>query len=298
MRDEKMKDVISNLFRGIAMGSADIIPGVSGGTIALITGIYARLIGAIRGIFSMIETGESISLITGDNARRKKIFKKSDPSLIFPLLTGIFIAVFLLSNLIVHLVENFEIGTYSFFIGLVVASSILLAFQSGLDKMYRVLIMAIGIAIGALLAGMPATFQFTGWAILFISGAVAITAMILPGISGSLVILMLGQYERVLQAVKDISILEILIFISGCIVGLGAFSNLLSRLMRDHEKSTKAFLVGLMLGSLRYQWDIISTAGIEEPLKAATSLMFITIGIMVIMLIGYLSRAHHEKQEA
>lgn len=298
MRDEKMKDVISNLFRGIAMGSADIIPGVSGGTIALITGIYARLIGAIRGIFSMIETGESISLITGDNARRKKIFKKSDPSLILPLLTGIFIAVFLLSNLIVHLVENFEIGTYSFFIGLVVASSILLAFQSGLDKMYRVLIMAIGIAIGALLAGMPATFQFTGWAILFISGAVAITAMILPGISGSLVILMLGQYERVLQAVKDISILEILIFISGCIVGLGAFSNLLSRLMRDHEKSTKAFLVGLMLGSLRYQWDIISTAGIEEPLKAATSLMFITIGIMVIMLIGYLSRAHHEKQEA
>ncbi|MFP4189963.1 MAG: DUF368 domain-containing protein [Candidatus Woesearchaeota archaeon] len=293
-----MKDVISNLFRGIAMGSADIIPGVSGGTIALITGIYARLIGAIRGIFSMIETGESISLITGDNARRKKIFKKSDPSLILPLLTGIFIAVFLLSNLIVHLVENFEIGTYSFFIGLVVASSILLAFQSGLDKMYRVLIMAIGIAIGALLAGMPATFQFTGWAILFISGAVAITAMILPGISGSLVILMLGQYERVLQAVKDISILEILIFISGCIVGLGAFSNLLSRLMRDHEKSTKAFLVGLMLGSLRYQWDIISTAGIEEPLKAATSLMFITIGIMVIMLIGYLSRAHHEKQEA
>ncbi|MFP4655972.1 MAG: DUF368 domain-containing protein [Candidatus Woesearchaeota archaeon] len=293
-----MKDVISNLFRGIAMGSADIIPGVSGGTIALITGIYARLIGAIRGIFSMIETGESISLITGDNARRKKIFKKSDPSLILPLLTGIFIAVFLLSNLIVHLVENFEIGTYSFFIGLVVASSILLAFQSGLDKMYRVLIMAIGIAIGALLAGMPATFQFTGWAILFISGAVAITAMILPGISGSLVILMLGQYERVLQAVKDISILEILIFISGCIVGLGAFSNLLSRLMRDHEKSTKAFLVGLMLGSLRYQWDIISTAGIEEPLKAATSLMFITIGTMVIMLIGYLSHTRYRRQEA
>ena len=284
----KIKDFVLNGIKGLAMGSADIIPGVSGGTIALITGIYPRLIQAIKETYSAISQKE-IFLIFTNQKKRKEIFSKIDFLLLLPLLMGIFIAVFSLSNIISHLVTSYPIATYSFFVGLIISSAIILSLESGLKRLSRFAIMIVGLILGSALANISTIFEFSGWTILFLSGAIAITAMILPGISGSLIILMLGQYERMLNAVRNLDILPILIFISGCIIGLGMFSNLLHHLMKNHEKKTKSFLVGLMLGSIRYQWNIISVE-VTNAVDISSAIIFIAFGIILISIINMVAR--------
>ncbi len=288
MAKKNGKDVLTNLLKGLAMGSADIIPGVSGGTIALITGIYTRLISAIDEIFTIFNTREFLVLFTGGSDKKKEIIRRIDVPLVLPLLIGILVAVFGLSRMISFLVQDHAIATYSFFIGLVLSSAVILASHSDISNLKRILTMTLGFLSGLLLAGIPATFTFEGWTIIFLAGAIAITAMILPGISGSLMILMLGQYERMLQAVSDLNVLKILLFVSGCIVGLGTFSKILNRLMHEHEKSTKSFLVGLMLGSIRYQWDIISL-GYGEAVNIAISVIFVVFGIITILILSHWS---------
>ncbi len=289
MHKRGLKDISLNMFRGMAMGMADLVPGVSGGTVAFITGIYMRLLDAIRGVFDILSSGEILTIISGKGKARREVLGKIDFALIIPLLTGILLSVFILSGAIIYLVEEHAVATYSFFIGLVLASTVMLSRDVDMFRDGRVFILASGFLFGFTLAGVPAIFGFSGWTILFISGAIAITAMILPGVSGSLMILMMGQYERMLQAVNQMDIVSIMIFILGCIIGLWAFSSTLSRLMKEHPGKTKTFLIGLMLGSLRYQGNIISDNFIGA-MTASKVMIFITLGIISIICLDILAR--------
>ena len=237
------------------MGIADIIPGVSGGTIALITGIYIRLVHAISGINLRFIS----RLVKGDFEGAKKYIGDIDFQLFIPLLTGIGLAVFLMSNLLDYLLQNFEASTYAFFFGLILASAVLLYKQI---KGFSVKIMIFSIAgflAGFFLSGL-ATLQIGhSLPVIFLSGMIAICAMILPGISGAFMLLFLGMYDYMIDVLKNLQFLEIFIFILGALIGILAFSRVLNYILRKYESITISFLIGLMLGALRLLYDNIAS---------------------------------------
>ena len=188
----KFVDFFSIFIRGILMGSADIVPGVSGGTIALITGIYERLVHSISTInFTFIKP-----LLKGDlKGFKERLFYEIDFKFFIPLLCGIGLAMLTLANVISYCMDVYTALTYSFFLGLIIASSYIFVSLNPIAMNHT----------------LP---------ILFISGLIAICAMILPGISGSFLLLLLGQYEYMLNALKTMSLSEIVVFCAGAFIGI------------------------------------------------------------------------------
>ena len=239
-----------HVLRGVLMGSADVVPGVSGGTIALIVGIYRELVTTVR----------TAAAAAGHLLRFRwplalAAFKSIDWWFIGPLLLGIAAAILTLARVIETMLHDYPIGTSAFFFGLV-AGTIPIAWSYLRDPGVRHL----GIAAIAAVA----TFVVLGFrgdavsdpspALVFGAGAVAICAMILPGISGSLILLMIGLYDRVIAALNDRDIGLIATFAAGAIIGLALFSTLLDYLLRRYHDLVMAALVGLLLGSLRVLW--------------------------------------------
>ena len=251
----RAKETLIIFIKGLFMGIADIIPGVSGGTIALITGIYIRLVHAISGINLRFIS----RLVKGDFEGAKKYIGDIDFQLFIPLLTGIGLAVFLMSNLLDYLLQDFEASTYAFFFGLILASAVLLYKQI---KGFSVKIMIFSIAgflAGFFLSGL-ATLQIGhSLPVIFLSGMIAICAMILPGISGAFMLLFLGMYDYMINVLKNLQFLEIFIFILGALIGILAFSRVLNYILRKYESITISFLIGLMLGALRLLYDNIAS---------------------------------------
>ena len=251
----RAKETLIIFIKGLFMGIADIIPGVSGGTIALITGIYIRLVHAISGINLRFIS----RLVKGDFEGAKKYIGDIDFQLFIPLLTGIGLAVFLMSNLLDYLLQNFEASTYAFFFGLILASAVLLYKQI---KGFSVKIMIFSIAgflAGFFLSGL-ATLQIGhSLPVIFLSGMIAICAMILPGISGAFMLLFLGMYDYMIDVLKNLQFLEIFIFILGALIGILAFSRVLNYILRKYESITISFLIGLMLGALRLLYDNVAS---------------------------------------
>jgi putative membrane protein len=251
----RAKETLIIFIKGLFMGIADIIPGVSGGTIALITGIYIRLVHAISGINLRFIS----RLVKGDFEGAKKNIGDIDFQLFIPLLTGIGLAIFLMSNLLDYLLQNFEASTYAFFFGLILASAVLLYKQI---KGFSVKIMIFSIAgflAGFFLSGL-ATLQIGhSLPVIFLSGMIAICAMILPGISGAFMLLFLGMYDYMIDVLKNLQFLEIFIFILGALIGILAFSRVLNYILRKYESITISFLIGLMLGALRLLYDNIAS---------------------------------------
>jgi len=238
------------------MGTADIIPGVSGGTIALITGIYERLVHAI----SSIDLRFISRFIKRDFNGAKKSIRNIDFQLFIPLLMGIGLAIILMSRVMDYFLQNVEAPTYAFFFGLILASAVLLYRKV---EGFSVIIMLFSIT------GFLAGFFFTGLTtlqighslpIIFVSGMIAICAMILPGISGAFILLLLNQYEYMLSVLKDFQFLEIFIFIIGALIGILAFSRVLDRVLRKYKSYTLAFLIGLMLGALRLLYENVESS--------------------------------------
>ncbi len=242
------------------MGAADIVPGVSGGTIALILGIYERLIASIR-------TGaRSLGrLARGDIGGFVSQFKAIEWTFIGPLLVGIGAAFVVLSSLIDRLLTNEPEAMAGMFFGLVVAS-ILVAWQllSNRDPARMAVLAAVavvaffvlGLQSGAVADASPIAFLLTG--------AIAICAMILPGISGSFLMLMLGMYAAFVGAVHDREITNLLLFVIGALAGLAAFSTLLWWILEHHRDTLLAALIGLMAGSLRVLWPWPNGVGTIE----------------------------------
>ncbi len=236
-------------FTGFAMGAADIVPGVSGGTMAFILGAYETLINAIKS-FNV----EAIRLALG--LKFASLLNDHIPvRFLVTLGIGLLTAVLLLSNALGHLLETQPLFIFAFFGGLIVASIV----SVGLKIRWSLAALAALIA-GAVFAfwlvGLPALEDSSHDGLtLFLSGMVAICAMLLPGISGSFILLILGQYKYILDAVRARDIVPLIFVAMGALVGILAFSRVISWLLRHYESVTIAALVGFMIGSLRVIWQ-------------------------------------------
>ena len=235
--------------KGVLMGMADTVPGVSGGTIAFITGIYERLIEGINSI----DLKMPFYLFKGDFGRLKEAFFSVDFALFIPLGTGIVTAFLAFSKLMVMALQNYPAVTFGFFFGLILASALKVFGRVSEHSMGGTSFGFLGFLFGFLITGLDALASIHSLLMLFFAGFTAVFALILPGISGSFILLILGQYEYIINAVHGFSghLLELTVFISGGVVSLFSFSKLLSYLFRKHEDITLLFLAGLMVGSLR-----------------------------------------------
>lgn len=258
------------------MGVANIIPGVSGGTIALITGIYERLLHSI----SRIDFKFILYFLKGDLNEANRNIREIDFKLFVPLIAGIGLASWLTSNIIDFLLQNFTAPTYAFFFGLILASAVLVYKKVSGFAIKNILSLVTGFLFAFLLVGLATQQIGHSLTTLFLSGVLAICAMILPGISGAFVLLLLGQYEYIIKVLKDLRFLEMFTFGLGALTGLLLFSRLVNYLLNKYKSPTMFFLNGLMLGALRlpYQKIMSSTDSILPVLISATlglSIIFI-----------------------
>ncbi|MEM9052900.1 MAG: DUF368 domain-containing protein [Bacteroidota bacterium] len=241
------KDYGMLALKGVGMGAADVVPGVSGGTIAFITGIYEELIETI----SNISLG---SLQTLFKEGVKPFWKEINGNFLLGLFAGIFLSLISLAKLITFLLDAHPIAIWSFFFGLVLASVPLVAKSIKNWSGSRYFGFGAGAVIAYLITELPPVEDPGATWYLFASGMIAICAMILPGISGSFILLLLGSYSTVLQAVNDRDLLSIGIFGGGCIVGILAFSRFLKWMFARYHDVTIAVLSGFLLGSLNKLW--------------------------------------------
>lgn len=233
--------------KGIAMGAADVVPGVSGGTIAFISGIYEELITSINNI-----NLQALKILKTEGI--KKAWQHVNGNFMAALFLGIGISILSLAKLVHYLLDENPIMVWSFFFGLVVASIIFVGKQIKVWDIKAI----VGFAAAAILAyyitTLPAMAQHGGYFYMFISGALAICAMILPGISGAFILVLLGSYGTILGAISTFDIKTIAVFILGIIVGILSFARLLKYLFTHYENLTLAILTGFILGSLNKIW--------------------------------------------
>ncbi|MFP4111606.1 MAG: DUF368 domain-containing protein [Candidatus Woesearchaeota archaeon] len=281
-------------FKGLLMGSADIVPGVSGGTIALITGIYTRLVDGISNFFKVLNFESLKAFATFDKKKIKYIIRSIDFALFIPLFLGIATAFLSLANLIHYLMEEATVKTYAFFFGLILGSAVFLYKKLKHIDLNTILFAIIGFLISFLVTGFTGVSANHSFPVIFGSGAIAITAMILPGISGSFMLVLLNQYEYVIGAIKDLNIGIIFVFALGAFFGLLAFTRLLKYLLHSKENLTMGFLIGLMLGSLRLQYTIIS----ENQMTTPVFIWMIVVGIIgfsIVFLLDLFGKRYEEK---
>ncbi len=284
-----MLDKILIIAKGVAMGAADVVPGVSGGTIALLTGIYPRLINAITGLNT-----DSIKQLF--QAKFKSFWQSIDGNFILPLIIGIASAFLLLAHPIKHAIENYPILMWSFFFGLIIASAALIIKHIPDKKPIQYLWLIPGILFG-LWVGSLTTIPFPSNNIaVLMAGMLAICAMILPGISGSFILVILGMYETLITAVAERQWSTLLIFVCGAILGLLVFSRIIKWVLNRFYNITLFFLSGLMLGSLVKVWPWKSSELINimpsdhfEP-ETIKAILFMSLAFVVVFLVDFLGR--------
>lgn len=261
-----MKSRLFLFLKGVAMGAADVVPGVSGGTIAFISGIYEELLLSIRSI-----TPVNIAMLWQKGFG--SFWKAINGSFLAVLLSGILLSIFSLAKLFGYLLTHHPVPLWSFFFGLIVASLIVVGRKVSNWGLTSVLAFQTGMIIGyTIISSVPTETTESLWFV-FLSGAIAICAMILPGISGSFILLLLGKYEFMLQSISEMRIAVIAVFGVGCVVGLLSFARLLSWMFKKYHDMTVALMVGFMLGSLPKVWpwkEVLewhtNSKGIEVPL--------------------------------
>ncbi|QIR07449.1 DUF368 domain-containing protein [Salinivibrio costicola] len=244
-----IKNLISTYLKGMAMGAADVVPGVSGGTIAFITGIYTQLLESIRRI-----TPRLFTLWRQEGF--KAVWQHVNGTFLCVLLAGILTSIASLAKGISWMLTHHPIPLWSFFFGLIIASAFHMAKQLPTPKFTVKTLIAGALGVGfAYWITVASPLHLTASpATVFLSGAIAICAMILPGISGSFILLLLGMYSPILSAVHQAQFGLLGLFAVGAITGLLTFSHLLSWLLRRYYALTLAFLTGLMLGTLGKIW--------------------------------------------
>ncbi len=277
--DQNGREYLIIFLKGIVMGAADIIPGVSGGTMALITGIYERLINAIGNI--------SIQTLRHLVRRDKKAFwdgvRAVDPFFMITLIAGIGVAALIMSQIILFLLETYAVETYALFFGIILASSLLIFAEIKRRGADIIAFLIVGFAIGFIIAGLNPTSLGHSLPILFITGAIALCAMILPGISGAYITLLFNQYEYLLNAIHTIALPELIAYMTGGVIGLLAFSRTLQYLLRVHHAVMLAFLTGLMLGSTRMLVGIIT----KDGGFGVSAVLFTIVGVALIGCMEY-----------
>lgn len=254
------------VLKGCAMGAADVVPGVSGGTIAFITGIYEELVNSIKSIdlqaFKLLLTFKFADF-----------WKKVNGNFLLSVVGGIGISIFSLAKLMTWLLAHHPIYIWSFFFGLIIASSLLVAREIRKWDIYTVLALLAGGCIAYTITVMSPAATPDDWWFIILSGAIAICAMILPGISGAFILLLMGKYTFILTAVSELNIGIIVLFAIGAISGIISFSHLLSWLLKNYHTLTVSLLTGFMVGSLNKVWPwkktietYVDTHGVEQVL--------------------------------
>lgn len=251
---KRFKDHITIAVKGACMGAADVIPGVSGGTIAFIMGIYDEFVGSIASI-----NAEALRLLFSGKLRQ--FWKHINGSFLLSLIIGIGFSVLTLAVLMQMLLNNYPIQTWAFFFGLIVASSIfILRGISGWKIKEGILIVA-GIILGIAVCTLSPTKTPDGLWFIFLSGAIAICAMILPGISGSFILLILGKYQYIMGCISGLfsgdfwsNFIILAVFMAGAVTGIIGFSKFLHWLLARWNKETLIVLAGFIIGSLVKVW--------------------------------------------
>ncbi|MEG2121598.1 MAG: DUF368 domain-containing protein [Rikenellaceae bacterium] len=242
-----IKDYFMVTLKGVAMGAADVVPGVSGGTIAFITDIYEELLASIKSVD--LEAAKMLF-----SFRFKELWKKVNGNFLCSLLLGIGISILSLAKLITTLLETHPIFIWAFFFGLVLASTLFVSQRVKKWDVWRWLFFALGIAIAYYITIATPTETSNSLWFIFLCGMIAICAMILPGISGSFILLLLGKYEYVMGALITANIPVIVVFAIGAVIGIVSFSHLLTFLLKRYHDTTISILAGFMLGSLNKVW--------------------------------------------
>ena len=296
-----MNQYIANFLKGIGVGSANVIPGVSGGTIALITGIFERLINALKS-FNLT----AIKLFfTG---KFKEFAKHTDLWFLASVGCGVVVAILSIARLFEFLFDRYPIYLWSFFFGMILVSIYYVGITIEKFNWKVVLSFIIGTAIALLIAfGTPAN-ENSNILYLMICGAVATCSMILPGLSGSFVLVLMGNYQLIMiDAVNDLNLQILLPVVLGGVVGLLAFSHLLSWIFKNYRDITIAVLTGFILGSMPIIWpwknDVITYFGSKEKvigyeyyfpefnMEFATALVIMLIGAALIILTEKMAKA-------
>jgi putative membrane protein len=274
---KKIKTKLIYFFKGFAMGSVDIIPGISGGTMALILGIYEKLIKELKAI----NLGFLKLLL---NLKIKEAFSKINLGFLLPLFSGIIIAIIGLAKVISYLLQNHSSYLYGFFFGLIIASIFIILPK----KFYRAknsLFLIPGFILAWIISGSNSINSANTYLNIFISGILAICAMILPGISGSFILLILGKYEFMISVLKNPfisgNLVYLLVFALGCIFGLASFIKLLDFLFKKYKEQSMAILIGFMSGALRKIWPFGKITNIEIDRSFIIILLLVIAGIFV-----------------
>jgi len=229
------------------MGAADVVPGVSGGTIAFITGIYEELVSSIKSVDI-----KALKLIV--KFKFRLFWNKINGNFLLALFSGILFSIFSLAKLLEWLMANHPVLIWSFFFGLLIASAIVVIKKIRKWDAARVIALLAGIAIMYVITLFTPAETTNAYWYIFLTGAIAISAMVLPGISGAFILLILGKYQFVLSAVSELDIPVLLVFGLGVISGLLSFANILSWLFRRYHDLTISVLAGFIIGSLNKIW--------------------------------------------
>lgn len=293
-----IRSILLSVTRGFVMGAADIVPGVSGGTIALIFGIYERLIASIKSGSSALG-----AILKFDGGGFKRWMGRVEWTFILPLGGGILLAVGSLASVLEHLLDTQAVLMAALFGGLV-AGSVVVAWTMIRHPLSRHVWIALGVAVvvfvGLGLGGgtsaetVSQVSQPAMWAF-FTSGAIAICAMILPGISGSFILVLLGMYAPLLNAVTSRDFATLAVFMFGAVIGLALFSQVLHRALTLHHDVVIASLIGLMAGSLRVLWpwphgiESVALAAPDSDVLAAT-LIAVAAFVVVIVVARFAQR--------
>lgn len=240
-------DWVLLFFKGVTMGAADMVPGVSGGTIAFISGIYDRLIDALK---TLTPFALKVLFQQGFLA----FWYHIDGRFLLTLFSGVILSVLSFARVISFSLDSYPILVWSFFFGLVVASVIYLISQITRWRWKEVLALGIGSLIALALTSLRPVELTNEWWMVMSAGAVAICAMILPGISGSFILLLMGMYSVIIDALESLDVLLLSSFTLGCLLGLLAFSHILSWLMHRYHTIMYSVLIGFLVGSLNLLW--------------------------------------------
>ncbi len=290
MKENNSKIFISNIFKGMAMGAANVIPGVSGGTIALITGIFERLIDAIKS-FDL----KAINLLF--KGKFKELIQHIDLWFLISVFMGVGIAIVSLARLFKFLFANYPVYIWAFFFGLVLASVYFVGKSVKKWNISSIISFIIGSAIAISISVLTPASENSSMIYLFICGIVAICSMIIPGLSGSFVLILMGNYQLVMiNAVSEFNMKVLLPVAAGAGLGLIGFSHFLSWLLKKYHNQTIATLTGFVLGSLGILWpwketltqtfgEKVKTIGYDWFLPKADAEFFIAL-VFIILGIG------------
>jgi len=291
-----MKFNKSLFFKGMLMGVAEIIPGVSGGTLAFITGIYKELIDSIKSV-----NLESLKLLF--RFQFKNFWYQINGNFLSTLLIGMIVSILILSRFIAFLLDSHHFKIWGFFFGLILCSAFII-FKS-INKLTPIsyLLLSLGLVLSGYISLVAPSSTPNTNIFIFLSGAIAISAMILPGISGSFILVFLSKYEFILNSLNSFETNVLSIFLAGCITGLVTFSRLLSYLFKNYYDNVVSMLVGFLFGSLIKIWpfyEIIELNQDNEPLytnpvlpntyQTLETYYFITFAIVGILSIWFIEK--------